>query len=287
MSVWFKKVEHDCPQFAISLTRRPVFLHHIPFESVTIYASIPPPRACEPVQPNKIASLPLAIIKGAGFYHPQKGIFGYFKGDMKKYILGFGVLAMLLFLMLFVGGCNSYNNLVGLSQETDKQWAQVQSVYQRRADLIPNLVQTVSGAANFEKSTLTEITQARASVGQVKVNPNGAPADTVELEKFEKAQGQLSSALSRLLVVAERYPDLKATTNFRDLQSQLEGTENRITVERQRFNQVVQHYNTAVKRFPTVLFASMLGFQPKPYFSATAGAENPPKVEFNFDNKPK
>ncbi len=206
---------------------------------------------------------------------------------MKKYILGFGVLAMLLFLMLFVGGCNSYNNLVGLSQETDKQWAQVQSVYQRRADLIPNLVQTVSGAANFEKSTLTEITQARASVGQVKVNPNGAPADTVELEKFEKAQGQLSSALSRLLVVAERYPDLKATTNFRDLQSQLEGTENRITVERQRFNQVVQHYNTAVKRFPTVLFASMLGFQPKPYFSATAGAENPPKVEFNFDNKPK
>jgi LemA protein len=153
--------------------------------------------------------------------------------------------------------------------------------------LIPNLVQTVSGAANFEKSTLTEITQARASVGQVKVNANGAPSDAAELEKFEKAQGQLTSALSRLLVVAERYPDLKATTNFRDLQSQLEGTENRITVERQRFNQTVQNYNTAVKRFPTVVFAGMLGFQPKPYFTATAGAENAPKVEFNFGNQPK
>jgi LemA protein len=206
---------------------------------------------------------------------------------MKKYIIGLVVLMGMLFLLLFVGGCNSYNNLVGLSQETDKQWAQVQSVYQRRADLIPNLVQTVSGAANFEKSTLTEITQARASVGQVKVNPSGAPTDAVELEKFEKAQGQLSSALSRLLVVAERYPELKATANFRDLQSQLEGTENRIAVERQRFNQVVQHYNTAVKRFPTVLFAGAFGFQTKPYFAATAGAETPPKVEFNFGNKPK
>lgn len=206
---------------------------------------------------------------------------------MKKYVLGFIVLMGMLFLLLFVGGCNSYNHLVGLSQETDKQWAQVQSVYQRRADLIPNLVQTVSGAANFEKSTLTEITQARASVGQVKINQSGAPTDAVELEKFEKAQGQLSSALSRLLVVSERYPELKATANFRDLQAQLEGTENRISVERQRFNQVVQYYNTAVRRFPTVLFAGAFGFQTKPYFTSTPGAETPPKVEFNFSDKAK
>jgi LemA protein len=134
---------------------------------------------------------------------------------------------------------------------------------------------------------LTEITQARASVGQVKVNPGAAPTDAVELEKYEKAQNQLSSALGRLLVVVERYPDLKAAANFRELQSQLEGTENRITVERQRFNDAVRHYDTAVKRFPTVIFAGMLGFQPKPYFTGTAGSETAPKVEFNFGNTPK
>ena len=206
---------------------------------------------------------------------------------MKKFIIGFVVVCGMLFLLLFVGGCNSYNNLVGLSQETDKEWATVQTVYQRRADLIPNLVQTVSGAANFEKSTLTEITQARASVGQVKVNPGAAPTDAVELEKFEKAQNQLGAALGRLLVVVERYPDLKATTNFRDLQSQLEGTENRIAVARQRFNEATRRYNTAVKRFPTLLFAGMFGFQTKPYFAGTAGTETAPKVEFNFGNTPK
>lgn len=201
---------------------------------------------------------------------------------MKKYALGCGGLVVFLALILLIGGCGSYNRLVSLSQEVDKQWAQVQNVYQRRADLVPNLVSTVSGAANFEKSTLEEVVKARASVGQVNLTANQAPANALELEKFEKAQGQLSAALSRLLVVVERYPDLKATANFRDLQAQLEGTENRIAVERQRFNEAVQRNNTAVKSFPTVLFAGLLGFQPKPYFTAKEGAETPPKVEFNF-----
>jgi len=189
---------------------------------------------------------------------------------------------VLLVLIVMIGGCGSYNGLVTSSQNVDAKWAQVQSQYQRRADLIPNLVQTVSGVANFEKSTLTEITEARASIGKVQITASQAPAAAQELEKFEKAQGQLSSALSRLLVVAERYPDLKASTSFRDLQAQLEGTENRITVARQDFNEAVQRYNTTVKRFPTVLFAGLLGFPPKPYFQAVPGAETPPKVQFDF-----
>src|ERR1041384_362669 len=132
---------------------------------------------------------------------------------MKKYILGCGALIVLLGAITLIGGCGSYNHLVGLSQNVDSQWAQVQNVYQRRADLIPNLVSTVSGAANFEKTTLTEITQARASVGQVKLDPNSAPNDPAKLAEFDRAQGQLSSALTRLLVVVERYPDLKANAN--------------------------------------------------------------------------
>ena len=206
---------------------------------------------------------------------------------MKKLGIGCAIIAALggivLILVLIAGG--SYNRLVKLSQGVDASWAQVQNVYQRRADLIPNLVATVSGAANFEKSTLTEITAARASVGQVKLNPNTAPNDPAQLAAFDRAQGQLGSALSRLLVVAEKYPDLKATTNFRDLQAQLEGTENRITVERRDFNLAVQNYNTAVKSFPTVLYAGAFGFTAKPYFAAAPGAETPPKVEFDF-NKP-
>jgi LemA protein len=187
---------------------------------------------------------------------------------------------LLIFIAMAVG---SYNHLVSLSQGVDSQWAQVQNVYQRRADLIPNLVATVSGAANFEKSTLTEITAARASVGQVKLDPNAAPTDPAKLAAFEQAQGQLSSALSRLLVVAENYPQLKATENFRDLQAQLEGTENRISVERRDFNTAVQRYDTAVKSFPAVFYAAAMGFSPKPYFTATAGAETPPKVSFDFN----
>jgi len=140
----------------------------------------------------------------------------------------------------------------------------------------------VQGAANFEKSTIVQVTEARASVGKVNINQNQAPSDAAQLEQFQKAQGQLSNALSRLLVVSENYPDLKASANFRDLQAQLEGTENRITVERGRFNEVVQAYNTKIKTLPTVFFAALLGFQPKPYFQATAGAETAPAVKFDF-----
>jgi len=196
--------------------------------------------------------------------------------------LGIILLAVIVSVLLAVG---SYNGLVESSQGVDSQWAQVQNVYQRRADLVPNLVQTVAGAANFEKSTLTEITTARASVGQVKIDPNQAPTDPGQLQQFEKAQGQLTSALSRLLVVVERYPDLKANANFRDLQAQLEGTENRIAVERGKFNQAVQTYNVKVKRFPTVFFARLMGFMPKPYFTASPGAEEAPKVNFDFSGK--
>src|SRR4051812_43542963 len=188
-------------------------------------------------------------------------------------------LGIVVFLLILVPSC-SYNGLVRKSQAVDQQWAQVQTVYQRRADLIPNLVQTVAGAANFEKSTLTEVTNARASVGRV--NLPAAPTDSARLAEYEQAQNQLSSALSRLLVVAERYPQLTATQGFRDLQAQLEGTENRISVERQDFNATVGTYNTSIKSFPNVLYAGKMGFQPKPYFSATPQAQTVPQVQFNF-----
>ena len=207
---------------------------------------------------------------------------------MKKLGIGCAVVAVLGIILLIVvavaGG--SYNRLVKLSQGVDAQWAQVENVYQRRADLIPNLISTVSGAANFEKSTLTEITEARASVGKVTVNPSSAPTDPAKLAEFDRAQSQLGSALSRLLVVAENYPALRATDSFRDLQAQLEGTENRISVERRDFNTAVQSYNTAVKSFPAVFYAGMFGFSAKPYFAATPGAETPPKVNFDFGKKP-
>jgi LemA protein len=204
---------------------------------------------------------------------------------MNKGLLGcLGVGAILLFIVL-VGGCAvaaSYNRLVPLQQKVDQSWAQVQNVYQRRADLIPNLVNTVQGAANFEKSTLTEVTNARASVGRVQIDPNHAPTDAAKLQEFQAAQGQLSNALSRLLVVSERYPELRATQNFQSLQAQLEGTENRISVERGNFNTAVQDYNVAVRTFPTNLFAGIFGFRPRPFFEAQTGAEKPPTVNFNF-----
>ena len=194
------------------------------------------------------------------------------------------ILGILVLIILAAVG--SYNGLVGSSQAVDASWAQVQNVYQRRADLIPNLVQTVQGAANFEKSTIVQVTEARASVGKVNINQNQAPSDPAQLAQFQQAQGQLGSALSRLLVVAENYPDLKATANFRDLQAQLEGTENRITVERGRFNAAVQAYNTKIRTLPTVFFAGLLGFQQKPYFQATAGADTAPAVKFDFGTAP-
>jgi LemA protein len=204
---------------------------------------------------------------------------------MNKALGCVGVL-ILLVLILAVSGCGSYNRLVTLDQEVNKRWADVQSVYQRRADLIPNLVQTVAGAANFEKSTLTEVTNARASVGQVKLDPSKAPTDAAQLEAFQKAQGQLSTALSRLLVVSEQYPQLRATENFQNLQAQLEGTENRIAVERNNFNTAVQTFNTAVRSFPTNLLAGMFGFQPRPFFNAAPGADKAPEVKFDFNKAP-
>src|SRR6201981_3235848 len=206
---------------------------------------------------------------------------------MNRFALGCGVvLVVLLFIIvvaaLALGG--SYNRLVRLQQSVDQSWAQVQNVYQRRADLIPNLVNTVAGAANFEKSTLVEVTNARASVGRVQtqLDPNKAPTDAAQLEQFQAAQGQLSNALSRLLVVSERYPELKATRNFQELQAQLEGTENRIAVERNNFNTAVQDFNTAVRRFPTNTIAGIFGFAPRPFFTAQQGAEKAPTVNFNF-----
>ena len=206
---------------------------------------------------------------------------------MNKTMMGCGVLLAILLVIaviaaVAVGGL--YNRLVRLQQAVDQSWAQVQNVYQRRADLIPNLVNTVSGAANFEKSTLTEVTNARASVGrvQMQLDPNKAPATAAQLEQFQAAQGQLSNALSRLLLVSERYPELKANQNFLSLQAQLEGTENRIAVERGNFNTVLQSYNVAVRSFPATLIAGMLGFLPRPFFTAQAGAEKPPPVQLNF-----
>ncbi len=199
-------------------------------------------------------------------------------GTATKILIGLVALAVIFGLYVV----SSYNGLVGLQQATDAQWAQVQNVYQRRADLVPNLVSTVSGAANFEKSTLLAVTEARASVGRAQLPSGTAPTDPAQLAAFQQAEGQLGSALSRLLVVSERYPDLKATAGFRDLQAQLEGTENRIAVERGRFNDVVQAYDTAIRRFPAVLLAGALGFSSRPYFTATAGSDTPPKVQFDF-----
>ena len=204
---------------------------------------------------------------------------------MNKFAIGCGGLVVILIFILIVGGLavgGLYNRLVKSQQEVDRTWAQVQNVYQRRADLIPNLVSTVSGQANFEKSTLEAVTNARASVGRVQLDPNKAPSDAAQLQKFQEAQGQLSTALSRLLVVSENYPQLRANEGFLTLQAQLEGTENRISVERGNFNTAVQSYNIAVKSFPANLFAGMFGFAPRPFFNAEPGAEKAPKVNFNF-----
>ena len=198
----------------------------------------------------------------------------------KAILIVFGAIVA-FFLLVFAWGVGTYNALVGQKQAVDGQWAQVQSVYQRRYDLIPNLVNTVAGAANFEKSTLTAVTEARASVGRVQLPAGAAPTDPQQLAQFEQAQGQLGTALSRLLVVSERYPQLTATSNFRDLQAQLEGTENRINIERHRFNEVVQNYDTTINRFPALILARMFNFQEHPYFSAQTEAQSAPKVDFS------
>ena len=198
--------------------------------------------------------------------------------------LGLGCLAVLVVLVVIVGMtfASTNNRLVTLGQEVDKNWAEVENQYQRRADLVPNLVSTVQGAASFEKETLTAVTEARASVGRATITPGKAPADPETLARYQAAQDQLGSALQRLLVVSERYPELKANANFRDLQAQLEGTENRIAVARGRFNDAAQAYNTAILKFPTNFVARFLNFKEKPYFKAVAGSEQAPKVQFNF-----
>jgi LemA protein len=182
-------------------------------------------------------------------------------------------------------GCG-YNKLQAGDEGIKATWAEVLNQYQRRNDLVPNLVNTVKGYAEHEKEVLTQVTEARARVGSVQVSPQMID-DPAAFAKFVAAQNQMTSALSRLLVVSENYPQLKADTGFRDLQAQLEGTENRITVARGRFNDSAQSYNTAVKKFPTNLMAGMFGFKEKPYFKAvTAGAETAPKVNFSFNPTP-
>lgn len=197
-----------------------------------------------------------------------------------------------LILALIIGGAwfvGIRNNIVTLDEQVNQSWAQVESQYQRRYDLIPNLVRTVQGAANFEKSTLEAVVNARARVGQVQA-PSGPPGtagagpteNQAQLDQFSAAQAGLSNALSRLLVVVERYPELKSNQNFLELQSQLEGTENRIAVERNRYNGAAQQYNTAIRKFPASMVASMSGFKTKAYFKGQAGSSQAPNVEFKF-----
>ena len=199
--------------------------------------------------------------------------------------IALGVVGAVVLVALIFGGtiASTYNSLVTLDQSAQAQWGQVENVYQRRADLVPNLVASVKGAANFEQSTLTAVTEARAKVGQVTQGAiENIARDPQAFQRFQQAQDGLSSALSRLMVVAERYPELKATQNFRDLQAQLEGTENRIAVERMRFNEIAQAFNTKRDSFPTVVIAGFFGskFQEKPYFKSVAGAEKAPEVKF-------
>ncbi len=188
-----------------------------------------------------------------------------------------GAIVVFIFIMyrLFAG---TYNNLVSNEETVTSQWAQVQNVYQRRLDLIPNLVNTVKGYADFEKSTLTAVIEARAKATQVTVDPS--KLSTENIARFQQSQGELSSALGRLMVVVEKYPELKANQNFLELQSQLEGTENRIAVERQKFNETAKIYNTYLRSFPNNIFSGMYGFEKKGYFEASSGAEKAPEVKF-------
>jgi LemA protein len=210
---------------------------------------------------------------------------------MKRGGIALGCIGALLLAVVFfaIFGVSTYNRLVRMDEAVKGQWSQVESTYQRRFDLIPNLVRAVQGAADFERTTLREVVEARSRVGQVtapSTSPVAAGGDPTSnpqaFQQFEQAQGALSSALSRLLVVVERYPDLKANSNFLNLQSQLEGTENRITVERMRYNEVAQEFNASVRRFPANIIAGITGFEQKQYFKSAAGAERAPEVNFDF-----
>ena len=196
---------------------------------------------------------------------------------MKKFWIILAVIAVVL-VMAYSSIKGSYNSMVVMQEGVTAQWSQVENVYQRRSDLIPNLVNTVKGYADFEKSTLTQVIEARAKATAVNINPE--KLDAQSLQAFQNAQSGVSSALSRLMVVVEKYPDLKANQGFLDLQAQLEGTENRITVERQKFNLTAQAYNTFIRTFPKNIFAGMFGFEKKAYFEAEKGAEKAPQVKF-------
>jgi LemA protein len=189
-----------------------------------------------------------------------------------------GIVVILLFM-----GCGQYNTLVQQDETVKKVWNNVQSQYQRRADLIPNLVNTVKGEASFERGTLNDVINARARATSMNVSPENLTPENIE--RFQQAQGQLSGALSRLLVTVEQYPNLRANDAFRNLQTQLEGTENRITVARNDFNSAVQTYNTQVRKFPTVLFAGVMGFRPREGFTADPGSQNAPRVDFGDQTK--
>lgn len=191
-----------------------------------------------------------------------------------KTLIGLGVVALLVFF-----GISKYNSLVQEQQQVNQAWAQVENQYQRRADLIPNLVNTVKGAADFEQQTLTDVIEARSKASSIQVSAADLN-NPQKMQQFQQAQQQLSGALSRLLVTVEKYPELKANQNFQDLQTQLEGTENRIATERQRFNEAVQSYNTMVQSFPTNVFAGVFGFDKKTYFEADKGASEAPTVDF-------
>lgn len=191
-----------------------------------------------------------------------------------KYLIGLGIIALIFFY-----GVSVNNSLVSQEENVNSAWAQVENQYQRRADLIPNLVNTVRGAADFESETLTEVIEARSRATSVNIDASDLN-NPQAFQQFQEAQSQLSGALSRLLVTVERYPELKANQNFRDLQAQLEGTENRIATERMRFNEAAQTYNTKVRRFPASMIASITGFDQKEYFQADQGAEEAPEVDF-------
>ena len=194
------------------------------------------------------------------------------------------VLCLFILLMsLILPGCG-YNTLVTLDEGVNQAWSQVENQYQRRADLIPNLVKTVQGAADFEKSVLTEVTEMRSRVGQMKLSADDL-SDPQKFEAYQKAQDQLSGVLSRLLVVAENYPQIKSNENFKSLQDQLEGTENRIANERKKFNEAVQEYNTKIRSFPTLITAKIFGFKEKQYFKSIPGSEKTPDVNIDFNKK--
>lgn len=197
---------------------------------------------------------------------------------MKKSNVILLAVAVVIVLICF-GGCNAYNGMVDKQETATTALADVQATYQRRADLIPNLAKTVQAYAKHEKETFAEVTKARASVGQIKLDANNLTAE--KLKQFEAAQGELSTALGKLMVVAEKYPELKANENFHSLQIQLEGTENRINEARQQYNAAVQDYNQSVRRFPNVVFAGMLGFDKMEKFEAAAGAEKAPTLNFD------